>query len=297
MGRTILSIPLVAMAIASTPASAGTLNLEPSSDWRLKEYDDKCRAIRTFGEGEDAATLWIDKAGASRFFNLTVIGRPFRSPFGPRLTLEFAPGQALSRGYVSSTSSKGRPVLTMFGVSPISSDRESANDDIDLTVHDSLGHSPEAIAERYEEVQAIELSSALIEKVSLRTGGLANMLAQLDQCIETLPVRRSNVSMGEGDLARRTSDRDTVNWAPQIQANYPSYLLRESAEGSVGLRVQVNPEGRASFCEVIEHVGPAGFNDAACLAMIRHARFHPALDRDGNAVWGTFATRVTYRIN
>ena len=301
MGRALVLLCLSGVAMMAAPVSAATLELEPASEWRLRDYDDKCRMIRTFGDGEDAVTLWIEKAGAGRFINMTVIGRPFRSPYGTRVSLAFRPGDPISRGFIRSTSSKGRPVLTLFGVSAISHEpepiAEGEEETVDLTATDADSLAPEILSRRYDEVEAIELSGALVQKVSLKSGGLGSMMVQLERCAETLPGKRPNVSSGEGDRAQGASARDVAVWAPQIQANYPAYLLREMAQGTVGVRVQINPEGRATFCEVREYTGPAGFNDAACLAMMRYSRFNPARDGDGNPVWGTYSTRVTYRIN
>ncbi|BDI59721.1 hypothetical protein MACH05_02810 [Qipengyuania nanhaisediminis] len=261
--------------------------------------------IRTFGEGEDAVTLWIEKAGTGRFFNLTVIGHPFRNPYGARVSIGFLPGETISRGYVSVLSSTGRPALSLFGVSAISFEKEretaaigqSSAESVDLTASDHAMAAPEVIRQRHDAIEAIEFSGALVQKVSLATGGMAAVFARLDDCSEALPWRRANIASGTGDEARAAATNGEREWARQIQMNYPAYLLSERAQGTVGVQVQVNPQGRASFCEILEFTGAPGLNDAACLAMLRHARFHPALDRDGNTVWGSYRTRVTYRIN
>lgn len=261
--------------------------------------------IRTFGEDEDRVTLWLDKAGAGRYVNLTAIGHPFRNPYGSRTKIAFRPGVSISRGYISNTSSKGRPVLSMFGVAPISfepepvseADYEGEEETVDLTAPNTGLADPEVLRARFDAVEAIELSGALVQKVSLKTGGLAIMMEQLQRCADALAEKRPRSYSAGSQTAKAAATRDAADWATKIQANYPSYLLREMAQASVGVRVQVNPEGRATFCEVIENSGPAGFSDAACLAMIRYSRFYPATDEDGNPAWAAFATKVTYRIN
>ncbi|QFT76283.1 TonB family protein [Erythrobacter sp. THAF29] len=304
MGRLFVVLFCAIFAFVSVPASAATLNLMPSSEWRLREYDDKCRMIRRFGEGEDQVSLWIDKAGPGRFVNITAIGRPFRSPYGARAKIAFSPGVPISRGFISSTSSKGRPVLVMFGVEPLAfvnemaTTEESAEEFVELDSVNGQGTiDPEFLRERHDAVTAIELSGALVQKVSLETGGIGEMMEQLQHCADRLAENRVRTPEGETRKGQGARDRDTFDWAPKIQANYPSFLLREMAQGSVGVRVQINPEGRATFCEVTNHTGPAGFNDAACLAMIRYSRFYPAIDAEGNPMWGSYSTRVTYRIN
>ncbi len=309
MARVLIAFSASLMAVPSGPASAATLELEPSSEWRLREYDDRCRISRKFGEGENEVTLWIEKAGAGRFVNMTAIGRPFRNPYGPRIRIAALPEESIIRGFISNTSSTGRPVISMFGVSLISfespevdeftqSDEEEAVDMNAGVVDDVAPLTPQIIEQRYNALQAIELSGALVQKVSLETGGIAAMMEQLQQCADTLPQRRANILDGEvvqgGQGAGTEGERE---WAQQIQANYPSYLLRERAQGTVAVRVQINRQGRASYCEVTGHTGPAGFNDAACLAMMRHSRFQPAKDSNGDPMWGSYSTRITYRLN
>ena len=305
MDRTSLFLSLAVLAAAAAPASAATLELEPASDWSVREYDDKCRISRVFGEDEDAVTLWFERASTTHYVNMTVIGRPFRNVFGERLNLSFGSGEPLSRGYITSSTSRGRPVITMFGVSPILLEVEpedSSIDDenvenVDLSLEaESAIAAPEILDQRYDAVQSIDLSGGLAQDVSLQTGGLAEAMAQLQQCVET---RKNGLATLVGDYrdGRGARDRDTRTWAGQIQANYPSYLLREMAQGSVSVRVEINSEGRATFCEVRAFTGPAGFNDAACLGMIRFGRFYPATDVEGDPVWGGYSTRITYRLN
>nr|WP_298931635.1 hypothetical protein [uncultured Erythrobacter sp.] len=165
MVRIFLSLGIAVSILAAAPASAA-LELEPSSEWQLRQYDDKCRMSRKFGEGEDEVTLWVLKASPGRFVNITVLGRPFRSPYGARVALTFKPGETLNRGFVRSTSSKGRPVLSMYGVEPISSapstgsneaspDNENEEETIDLSLSGDFVSAPaNALAKRYDAVEA-----------------------------------------------------------------------------------------------------------------------------------------------
>jgi len=98
-------------------------------------------------------------------------------------------------------------------------------------------------------------------------------------------------------LARGVRTKNESRWARRIQENYPSRALREEIEGTVGLRVTVTPDGRASSCTVTRSSGSKILDDAACKGMLRYARFEPALDDKGNPTTGTYSTRITYRLN
>jgi protein TonB len=97
--------------------------------------------------------------------------------------------------------------------------------------------------------------------------------------------------------ARGATTRNERRWAGQIQENYPSRALREEIEGTVGVRVTVTPDGRATGCSVTASSGSSILDEAACRGMERYARFNPALDAAGNPTTGSYSTRITYRLN
>ncbi len=97
--------------------------------------------------------------------------------------------------------------------------------------------------------------------------------------------------------ARGASTRGEARWARRIQENYPSRALREEVEGTVGVRVTVTPEGRATNCSVTGSSGSSVLDQAACRGMERYARFNPALNDAGNPTTGSYSTRITYRLN
>jgi len=97
--------------------------------------------------------------------------------------------------------------------------------------------------------------------------------------------------------ARSASPKGQNRWARRIQENYPSRALREETEGTVGVRVTINADGRVSGCQVSGSSGSSILDAAACKGMERYARFNPALDAAGNPTSGSFSTRIVYRLN
>lgn len=96
--------------------------------------------------------------------------------------------------------------------------------------------------------------------------------------------------------ARGASPRDASRWAARIQANYPSRAQRAGEEGTVGVAVTVTPDGRAANCRVTSSSGSSALDSAACQGMERYARFNPALNAAGDAISGSYATRIVYQI-
>jgi len=112
--------------------------------------------------------------------------------------------------------------------------------------------------------------------------------------------RRIIYSLGDDDRAtypRSPVTRSIALWARQIQMNYPAMALREELQGTVGVRVEVNPQGRVARCFVTFSSGHDILDNAACLGMLNFAIFYPALDDNGDPTTGTYSTRVTYRLN
>lgn len=97
--------------------------------------------------------------------------------------------------------------------------------------------------------------------------------------------------------ARGARTKNERSWAARIQENYPARALREEIEGTVGVRVSVTPDGRATGCSVTASSGSDILDSAACAGMERYARFEPALDDAGNPTTGSYTTRITYRLN
>jgi protein TonB len=97
--------------------------------------------------------------------------------------------------------------------------------------------------------------------------------------------------------ARGAKTKNERSWAARIQENYPARALREEIEGTVGVRVTVTPDGRATGCSVTSSSGSDILDAAACQGMERYARFDPALDAAGNPTSDTYSTRITYRLN
>lgn len=292
---------------AAGTASAEPLRLEPSSDWQLREYDDKCRMIRDFGEGEDALTLWIDKGGPGPGVNITLIGRPVRSPYGAYIRVGFAPGEQVERNFITAKSSIGRPVLGLFGVQPVSllADSEAAtakpageekDESVDLAAAVASEYVDEAtLRKRYAAIEALELAGGVIDPVTLELDRMLPMMQELMDCTRELTQRLAKDLSAEGGTPVRTVDE--AIWAAKIQENYPAHLVRAEQQGTVAVRLTVNKEGNPTFCEVTGNSGPVSFNDTACLQLLRHARFSPATDAAGNPVASFYSTRITYRLN
>ena len=303
-----ISLAMAAALFVSHGGAAAKLDLAPASGWELREYDDKCRSARGFGAGEDAVTLWIDKGGPGPSVNLTFIGRPLRNPYGPTVRFAFGESEKTERNYVKVTSSAGRPVLVLFGAQPMDavpdlpvvdmaeSDAPLEEEEVDLAAASlsDPGFNKELVAERLSAIETIRLEGAIVEPLVLEFDGFGEAMVDLGSCAADLTEELKRQGGGEGSTPPEPERQQ--EWAAEIMKDYPVHLLRKEEEGSVAVRLTIGRKGRVSFCEVTGFSGPASFNETACLNLMKHARFKPAKDGEGNPVPAFWTTRVTYSI-
>ncbi len=96
---------------------------------------------------------------------------------------------------------------------------------------------------------------------------------------------------------RGVQPKNQRSWAARIQENYPRRAAQEEIEGTVGVRVTVTADGRATACQVTASSGSSILDEAACKDLERYGRFDPALDDDGNPISASWPTRITYKLN
>ena len=101
----------------------------------------------------------------------------------------------------------------------------------------------------------------------------------------------------QSSAAKPATTKDERVWALKIQENYPAAALRYQLQGTVGVRVIVDTQGRVSQCFVTRSSGHAVLDEAACDGMVRFALFNPALDHAGLPTTGSYSTRISYRIS
>lgn len=311
----VVAAAAAAFMLTSTPAVANVdweedaVILEPSSDWSLREYDDKCRMRRTFGNGDNRSTLWLDRGGIKPVFNITAIGRPFRNPFGANLIVQFAPEERYIRNYLTASSSRGRPSVILFGarLTPTHAEiaemrrydgeeEETSRGEEEIVAEGVINFQDRADVTSPERIAAItelRMARALLDPVVLRIGPLTEPMAQLEACAERLLIKIAQ--NGEGGTPAIPTE--TARWAGILQQNYPLHMLRAEQEARIGVALNIGTNGKPTYCEVTEVVGLTSFNDTVCMLLLRHATFEPARNAQGEPVVGRYATRVTFKLN
>lgn len=287
MGRVFQSLLAAATILAAivlpSAVRAETVELSPTSEWTFREYSDRCRASRKFGTGESATTLWVEQGGKEPRYTITFLGEPLRHPYGPAVRIRFGSDEKESiRSYVSAESSKGRPVLMLYGVTLSPGNVTVESDDS----YFGIGEAREAA------ITSIHLRGAIADPLILETGSLADVLARLRECSTSLSYELQLASSPIGGLSKGPQAVGHDNWLPS--GIYPDYLVRSGIGATLEVRLTVAPTGRPSNCVVLGATRSQLFDDALCLALMKRAKFEPALDSEGSPTASYYLTTVTF---
>jgi protein TonB len=111
------------------------------------------------------------------------------------------------------------------------------------------------------------------------------------------PVRAAEPVERPPSKARGVQPKNQRSWAARIQDNYPRRAAQEEIEGTVGVRVTVTADGKATACSVTKSSGSDILDGAACKDLERYGRFDPALNDAGDPISASWSTRITYKLN
>ena len=77
-------------------------------------------------------------------------------------------------------------------------------------------------------------------------------------------------------------------------ADYPADALAAGQAGTVAFKLDVSAAGNVAGCRIAASSGAASLDTMTCALLFIRARFDPARDAAGNAVAGTFSSRITW---
>jgi TonB family protein len=90
---------------------------------------------------------------------------------------------------------------------------------------------------------------------------------------------------GKKNLASLVSDND-----------YPAEALKKKEQGTVVVRLTVEPDGKPTECGLVSSSGSRSLDLQTCNIFLRRAQFDPAIAADGRPVRSVFFTRLTWQI-
>lgn len=279
---------LAALAIALTGAGSLAANqpqleLPATSPWLLRYDDDRCRAVREFGAGDDLVTLWLDQSSNQPTYNLSIVGGPAKGRFGQAITLKFGSEPESTRSYTVGETKTDKPVLTMYGVYLAAPPGPEADDIRSLD------------ANREAAIDRISLSGANGRRVVLLTGSMGDILAAMRKCAVDLEntLRGTESDIG-GAWSQAIPQRSGEPWV--TGDDFPAVLARQDQNGLVRFTLVVDASGRPTACQVNSNQETEAFKDVTCLALLKRARFKPALDKAGRPRASYYTAAVRFEV-
>ena len=261
----------------------------PQSDWRLSPAGAGCTLSRDFARGEEKVRLTLQRMHPGAPIQFGLFGATIKRE---RSTIEagFLPAQAMG-GFdrVVSAAIGGAEGLVFVG---------DAFPELGLDLED--GPPPATLKARYsalaERVERFRVRGASKQDFDLATGAMLGPLERLDAC---LVAELAELGLTEEVRAATVSaafPKDMSAWAGEIMKRYPRDAARLGRRGMVTARLIVSEEGRATHCDVLDQLTAKMLRDAACNALIEHARFLPARDAQDRPLVGVYIARIDYRL-
>jgi TonB family protein len=290
---------LAALAAPGIGAAKEPLRLKPSSKWNVHYAEDSCRMGRSFGEGDQKIILMADRYQPGDALRLTFIGKPANTDvnegvvqvrFGPAETeqeAKFYPGRLTDK----------TPTLILqssIRIAPYSPEILAAYE-IALKAKQYDFAWPKITPEQEAAVTYVEVKRAIRRPFILETGSLGAPLAALEKCTDEL-LDHWGIDVAKHAALSR-SVKPASNPGDWVKSrDYPSEMVMLGKRAIVHFRLNVDVEGKPTACHIQQSTRPKAFDDAVCKAIMRNAKFEPALDAEGKPIASYWLNSVVFHI-
>lgn len=296
---------LIASLIGFSQAASAQVGVAPAivatGDWVLDYGEERCRIVRTFGEGDERSVVYFEQAEPASSLNWVVAG----PPIGPlrarsKATVQFGPGNPpFEMEYEGTTLGEFGPALSSTGFEKSSSETTPMSD------RPAIQRNAEAMARNARTLTPAEGAKVEWLQIQSEQGGAARFaLGTMQPVYEAMNACMADLLTHWGlDPARelqRVSGPVPTNLsivAQRIQRNYPSLALQAGQQAMIAARVMVDAEGEVTDCAIVELTQAEKFGAGVCRQITNVARFDPAIDASGNAMPSYYVFRIRYQIS
>lgn len=286
-GFLICAAALGFLSSAASGKSREPVRLQPVEPWNLHYANDSCRLARTFGTGKQQVILVLDQFEPGDWFRMMFVGKSLgaRTGFSSRnLRIRFGPNEAHSEDGFTTGSVGDKAAIIVNGsvrLAPLTKAEKEAHDE---SIRRPPHVDPPPLGEAREAAASwLELSKVLSHDLVLETGSMAKPLAALRECSwETVKLWGLDIEQQKRLTRKPNPTRPSYEWFNP--KDYPPAMIRGGYQGIVNFRLIVDEKGAPTSCNIQESTRPKEFDDAVCKAVMRRARFEPALDAQGKPV-------------
>jgi hypothetical protein len=270
----------------SCAAQAGSW--KAAGPWAADYGEDYCDLGRVFTDGKNQLTLMLERTQPGPFFRIILIGdgvKPFRraatwgAKFGPS-------GQVWKAPILVSKTGDGKPYFDL-GQTMISPPPPPAPGS-------PPSFKPYKTAEEKgaaKALNAFEVSEGLVEPITLETGPLEAPIGALQTCVSDLVASWGLDAKRHDTLSRPVLPQGAPSaWLPN--GTVPFTEFGKLLGGKNAILVIVDETGKATKCVVQRPTVTESVNKATCDAIMKNAKFTPALDGAGQAMPSYWITEV-----
>ena len=296
----LFALASIACAIVTPTAALGQsdapLIFAAASKWHVSYDKDGCRLARAFGSADAPVSTIFSRYSPGDGFQLAISGAPFKRFMNVnKAYLQFGPTEAKQdHEYMAGELGKGVPALIFRGLrlAPATPEEKKR---LERAAWNEPFEPLPLTPERKAAVTYLEVSRSTGKVIRLATGPMKAPLAALDKCIEDLMTTWGIDVARHARLSRKVMPAASpATWV--TNSDYPADQQMRGEQGIVNFRLSVDEKGAVSACHIQQSTRPAKFDEIVCRALTRRAKFHPALDAQGNALASYYPGRFIFAI-
>lgn len=300
-----LGLVCAALPVAAIAAPKEPLRLKPSSKWIADYPKDGCRLIRQFGEGDNQSLIVLSRFAPSDSFALTFAGKPFKQNETVKAKVQFGPDEAEQEGEFWAGKYGELPSMVMTGEMRLGLLTAEEIDAIKASIKEKQAtqksKAPVYVkiqpigVEREKRVKYVKVSRPLRTPVVLELGSMDRPMAALNTCITDLVNGWGLDAEKHKSMLRSVMPITSPgNWMKS--SDYPVKMLRAGQPALVEFRLDVDEAGSATGCHIQQTTRPVEFDKAVCGAIMRKAKFDPAIDAQGKPMKSYYQSTVKFRL-
>jgi hypothetical protein len=280
------------------------ISLAASGKWVIDYQLNSCRMLRNFGDGDNIVTLAFQKNDLDQYFTLYAVGLPLKANSKLKEgALKFGSEKAFEKVsyFVAETDTK-LPVLIFAQNLQIAPVQNTVAEHIGPDTPNDMPSIPAPAPiseERLDQVKTLFLDASIAKPLILETGSLKKPFAALDKCFDDL-VATYGLDPAKLRTAKRqvTPKNSPISW---LDSNdYPRAMLAANQQGAISAHLLVDRNGKVTACKIVNSTSAKEFekefNDTVCRGLIRRARFHPAIDAQGQAMASFWNAEIQFKI-
>ncbi|MHA6720845.1 energy transducer TonB [Sphingomonas sp. RS6] len=272
------ALPSIAEAEIDTPARYDRVGA-----WEINYDRDSCHLYARFGQGDDTVFVSFTRYSPGFFFELRLYGKPVQLTGGRRIfTLDFGTGKH----------EKFNAILGSDGDLAMAIMRSVTLTDVKDIKDAAKANQVETLA---ASVTGMDVKPYGKRSFHLEFGNLAKPFAALQTCTEQLIETWGFDPKVQLSLQKPPEPKAVPSiWL--TPDDYPDKASRDGYSGLLQFRLNVDADGNVSSCHILARTEPDLFATPTCRAMMRKAKFDPAIDANGNPVASYFVSSVLYNL-